>query len=175
MLFLGKDSLNEVAPTAITVSSYDSKTCETAKFNLTFSKATQLLRIPKVILYMSCADHNGMNVFIMLQKLSKRGKPLMHLNFPLAATPVKSVDEIPEKDQSSLNLHLGSVGILRVSHRAIDRSMSMHEQFPFHPHLIEKKITPGTIVELEIGIWAMGVDYEAAESIQAQVRSILTW
>jgi hypothetical protein len=111
---------------------------------------------------MSCKDHDGMNVFIMLCKLSKDGKSPMHLNFPLSATPVKSVDEIPEKGQTWISGDFES-------HRAIDRSKSMHDQFPFHPHEIEEKIAPGTIVELEIGIWAMGVDYEAGEPIQGQV------
>jgi len=74
---------------------------------------------------------------------------------------------------ASLNLHLGSLGILRASHRAFDSSRSIHPQFPYHPHDKEEKITPGDIVKLEIGIWAMGVDFDAGESISVQVSGQL--
>ncbi|KAH8710146.1 Alpha/Beta hydrolase protein [Phaeosphaeriaceae sp. PMI808] len=35
----------------------------------------------------------------------------------------------------------------------------------------EKKITPGEIVKLEIGIWAMGIDFEAGEWLSVQASS----
>ena len=95
----------------------------------------------------------------------------MHLNFPVEATPVKSIDEIPEKQRASLNLHQGSMGILRASQRAVDETRSIHPQFPFHPHEKQEKVPPGTIVKLEIGIWAMGVDFDAGESISLRVST----
>jgi hypothetical protein len=118
---------------------------------------------------MSCESRDDFTVFVILRKKDKNGKELMHLNFPFHATPVKSIDEIPEAEQASLNLHLGSVGILRASHRAIDSAKSIHPQFPFHPHKRQEKVAPGTIVKLEIGIWAMGVDFEEGESISVKV------
>ncbi|KAJ5290770.1 hypothetical protein N7478_000021 [Penicillium angulare] len=89
----------------------------------------------------------------------------MHLNFPFHATPIKSIDEISEKDQACLNLHLGSFGILRASHREIDPPT----QFPFYPHKTEEKIPLGTLVKLDIGIWAMGVDFDEAETISIKI------
>jgi hypothetical protein len=65
------------------------------------------------------------------------------------------------------------VGILRASHREIDSSRSIHPQFPFHPHKWQDKVSPGTIVKLEIGIWAMGVDFDEGESISVRVSNIL--
>jgi hypothetical protein len=99
------------------------------------------------------------------------GKLLMHLCFPFSAIPAdyKTIDDIPEKERASLNLHMGSVGVLRASHRRFIPEKSIHSQFPFHPHDVEEKITPGDIVKLEIGIWAMGVDFEAGEQISVQV------
>ncbi|KAK3624901.1 hypothetical protein LTR56_020715 [Elasticomyces elasticus] len=64
---------------------------------------------------------------------------------------------------------MGSVGILRASHRAFHANKSIHPQFPFHPHEIEEKVKPGEVVKLEIGIWAMGNDFDAGESISVQV------
>jgi predicted acyl esterase len=82
---------------------------------------------------------------------------------------VKSIDEISDKQQSSTNLHLGSVGILRASHRAIDEEKSIHPQFPFHPHTRQEKVPAGEIVKLEIGIWAAGVNFDAGETISIRV------
>jgi predicted acyl esterase len=144
-----------------------------SEFTYTFSEPARLIGLPKAILYMSCDTRDDFTVFVILRKKDKDGKDLMHLNFPFKATPVKSIAEISEKDQASTNLHLGSMGILRASQRAIDESRSIHPQFPFHPHAKQQKIEPGTIVKLEIGIWAMGVDFDAGESISLRVRLTL--
>ncbi|KAK4956523.1 hypothetical protein LTR10_006050 [Elasticomyces elasticus] len=169
-MFLHKDGLKESPANAATTAVYDSENGKShAAFNHTFAEKTRLVGLPKAILYMSCLDHNDMNVYVILRKLDKEGKALMHLCFPLAATPVKSIAEIPEAQRQSTNLHMGSVGILRASHRAFDAKKSIHPQFPFHPHEIEEKIKPGDVVKLEIGIWAMGNDFDAGESISVQV------
>ncbi|KAJ5109544.1 hypothetical protein N7456_006219 [Penicillium angulare] len=169
--FLGDDrNLCAVPFLSTTQVSYDSEDrFSVAEFNYKFEKKSRLIGLPKAILYMSCNDRNDFTVFVILRKKDKNGKELMHLNFPFHATPINSIDEIPEKDQASLNLHLGSVGILRASHREIDASKSIHPQFPFHPHKTEETIPPGTIVKLEIGIWAMGVDFDEGESISIKV------
>lgn len=141
------------------------------EFVHTFEQPARLIGLPKAILHVSCDDRDDFTVFIVLRKKDKNGKDLMHLNFPFKAAPVKSIDDIPEKEQASTNLHLGSVGILRASQRAIDHSKDLHPQFPFHPHTKQEKVTPGTIVKLEIGIWAMGVDFDAGESISVRVSA----
>ncbi|GAB1199436.1 hypothetical protein APSETT444_008785 [Aspergillus pseudonomiae] len=170
-LYLGGNQQLLSAPaTDYSTVSYDSETrVSIAEFDYTFEKPSRLIGLPKAILYMSAEEQDDFTVFVILRKKDKNGKLLMHLNFPLHATPVKSVDDIPEKDQAGLNLHLGPVGILRASHRAIDSTKSIHPQFPFHPHLKQEKIEPGTVTKLEIGIWAMGVDFDAGESISLQV------
>ncbi|KAH8671722.1 hydrolase [Xylariales sp. PMI_506] len=152
------------------VVSYNSEDYKSfAEFTYTFETPTRLIGLPKAIIYVSSDSRDDFVVFVILRKKDRNGKALMHLNFPIEATPVSSIDEIPAKEQASLNLHLGSVGILRASQRAIDTSKSIHPQFPFHPHEKQEKIVPGTVVRLEIGIWAMGVDFEAGESISLRV------
>lgn len=168
--FLHNGSLNSSKPTESSTITYNSEEpTDVAKFTLTFSEKTRLIGLPKAVLYMSCPDHNDMNVFVHLRKLDKDGSPLMHLCFPFHAAPVNSIAEIPDKQRQSTNLHTGSIGVLRASHRAFDTERSIHPQFPFHPHEKEEKITPGEIVKLEIGIWSMGVDFDAGESISVQV------
>ncbi|PYH40400.1 uncharacterized protein BP01DRAFT_308422, partial [Aspergillus saccharolyticus JOP 1030-1] len=116
-----------------------------------------------------CEERNDFTGFVILRKLDRAGRPLMHLNFPTHATPVQSIEEVPTKDQASLNLPLGSVGILRASHHAFELSKSIHPQFLFHPHRSQEKVSPGEIVKLAIKIWAMGIDFDAGESVSVQV------
>ena len=173
--FYLKDSKLHDEPQATSSTlSYDSENHEAfVEFTHTFDTKARLIGLPKAILYMSCNDRDDFTVFVILRKKDKNGKDLMHLNFPFKATPIKSIDDMEKKDQASLTLHLGSTGVLRASQRAIDPSRSIHPQFPFHPHTKQEKIQPGTIVKLEIGIWAMGVDYDAGETISVRVCLVL--
>ena len=119
---------------------------------------------------MSCKDLDDIIVYILLRKLDADGKELDALIIPFEAAPVKSIADMTPKDRTSSTLYLGSQGILRASHRAINRSKSTHAQIPFHPHdKVEKVLPLGTIVELEIGIWALGWDCDAGESIRLQI------
>jgi predicted acyl esterase len=168
--FLQNGTLTKEAPTEAIISTYDSEsTTDVVDFKYTFQEKTRLIGLPKAVIYVSCDDKDDMIVFVNLRKRDKDGNLLMHLTFPFDATPYKSIADIPKKEQASLNLHLGSNGILRASHRAYDPERSIHPNFPFHPHDKEEKITPGEVVRLEIGIWAMGNDYDAGESISVQV------
>ncbi|KAK5048635.1 hypothetical protein LTR84_005726 [Exophiala bonariae] len=171
-LFLDGTSgkLATTKPSTESSKSYNSEDFKSfAEFSYTFENASRLIGLPKAVVYLSCEALDDFTVFAILRKKDKDGKELMHLNFPFHATPVKTIEEIPEKEQATLNLHLGSVGILRASQRAIDESRSIHPQFPFHPHRKQDKIKPGTIVKLEIGIWAMGVDFDAGETISLRL------
>lgn len=162
-------------PREAAVKEYDSeKFGSVAEFDYTFTKRARLIGLPKAVLYMSCPDKDDMCVYVVVRKKNKDGKTLMHLNFPVEATPVKSIDEIPEKQRASLNLHQGSVGQLRASHRAIDESKSIHPQFPFHLHEVEEKISPGEVVKLEIGIWNVSMDFEAGETVNIAVSGSIT-
>ncbi|KAI5239350.1 alpha/beta-hydrolase [Aureobasidium subglaciale] len=114
-------------------------------------------------------SRDDFTVLILLRKLDKNGKTLYHLSFPIEATPVKSIDEIPEKEMASLNLFSGATGTIRAFHREIDESKSIHPQFPFHPHTRQQKISSNEIVKLEIGIWTIGVHNDAGESISIRI------
>jgi uncharacterized protein len=68
---------------------------------------------------------------------------------------------------NNLMFHVESLGILRVSRRHIDETRSIHENYPFHEFLAS-----GEVVQMKIGIWAMGVEYEVGESIRVEVRGM---
>lgn len=170
--FLSRDrKLSDKAPDTVQTISYNSEDRNSwVEFTHTFSEPSRLIGLPKTTLYVSCDSRDDFVVFVILRKKDKNGKDLLHLNFPFDAAPVKSMSEIDEKDQHSVNTHSGPMGILRASHREIDPSRSIHPNVPFHPHERQQKVAPGTVVKLEIGIWALGTDFDAGESISLRVR-----
>ncbi|KAI1343288.1 Alpha/Beta hydrolase protein [Xylariaceae sp. FL0016] len=163
------DSLSHQQPTEAGVVSYDSEKDDSASFTYKFAQKTQIVGMPKAVLYMSCDDADDMDVYVLIEKLDKDGKPMKNLNIPWKGIPVKSFDEFTPEQSTEVVLYKGPVGILRASHRAIDPEKSMHPNWPFHPHEKEEKIPPGTVVKLDIGIWAMGIEYEAGEGVRVVV------
>lgn len=172
-LFLQSNgSLSSAPETSTSSATYNSEDHQSVvSFDHTFSSHTRILGLPKAVLFVSNDTRNDFTVFVILRKKDKNGKLLMHLQVPFKAMPYKTIHEIPEKEQASTNLHLGSVGILRASQRRVDSSRSMHPQFPFHPHDKQDFVEPGTVVKLEIGIWAMGVDFDEGETLSMRVSS----
>lgn len=161
--------LDELSSTSAAVSYNSEDPADMAKFTYTFPQRTQLVGIPKAVLYMRCDDYDDMDVFLVLSKLSASGELMFNLNIPWKGLPVSSIDQIPPDKRTEVILYQGPTGILRASHRAINSGKSMHANWPFHPHEQEEKINPGTVTRLEIGIWGMGVEYEAGESLQLRI------
>ncbi|WWC64332.1 uncharacterized protein I303_106942 [Kwoniella dejecticola CBS 10117] len=169
-LYLNADSkLSLSAPAAGTIS-YDSQDPGSkVSFTYTFDKQTRLIGLPKAVLYMSCADHDDLSVSVQLKKLDPTGKPLKHLTIPFGKTPIDDPEDC--KPVSMLLVHGGTTGFLRASHRHIDEAKSIHPQYPYHTHDRVEKVPPGTVVELQVGIWAMGVQFEAGEALRMDVSA----
>ncbi|PVI05796.1 alpha/beta-hydrolase [Periconia macrospinosa] len=164
---LDPQAMSDGTPQSI---SYDSTNPSSyASFKHKFSSRTAMAGIPKAVLHMSCLDTDDMDVYVILRKLSASGAPLLSLNIPWKGIPPNSVSEIPQDKRTELILYTGAIGVLRASHRKIDASKSMHENWPYHPHDELEKITPNKIVRLEIGIWATGILFEAGESLELRI------
>ncbi|GKT86480.1 X-Pro dipeptidyl-peptidase C-terminal non-catalytic domain-containing protein [Colletotrichum tofieldiae] len=162
-------------PEKTTTVSYDSESGGSVGFKYIFTETTRIMGLPKAVLYMSCPDHDDMDLYVMIQKLDKDGTQMKNLNVPWKGIPVKSFEEFNPEQETEVVLYKGPVGILRASHRAIDEARSMHPHWPFHPHEKEEKITPGEVVRLDIGIWALGIEFEAGESVRVvTIRPELT-
>lgn len=162
-------SLHETPPQGSGVSSHAAITNETSSFRYTFSRKTRLLGIPKAVVYLSALEGDDMDVFVQIRKLDSNGSPMLALNVPWARAPIKSLSELQPKDMSELVLYHGPLGMLRASHREIDPRRSMHPQYPFHPHNRKLPVPHGEIIELEIGMWPIGIDFEAGEGLQVNV------
>jgi predicted acyl esterase len=138
-------------------------------FTYVFKEHTVITGIPKAVLYMSCPSSDDMDVYVLIRKLDVNGAPMLCLNVPWSTIGPNSIEEIPEAMATDLIVYKGPVGILRASHREIDEGRSMHPNYPFHPHSKSQMLQPSEVVKLEIGIFAMSIDYEVGEALQFQI------
>ncbi|KAL4732787.1 hypothetical protein ACLX1H_001807, partial [Fusarium chlamydosporum] len=169
LFFTQEGQLSFDKPTEPSTVSYNSETDDRVSFIYRFDRTTRLVGMPKAVLYMSCPDYNDMDVYILLEKLDVNGEVMLNLNIPWKGIPKSSFEEMDAKEKIEVVVYRGPMGVLRASHREIDEGKSMHPHWPFHPHEKEEKVNPGDIVRLDIGIWAMGIEYDAGESIRAVV------
>lgn len=149
--------------------SYDSESAHGVTFSYRFDRDTRLVGLPKAVLYMSCEENDDMDIYVLIEKLDEEGKPMLNLNIPWKNLPITSFNGLTPQQATEVVLYKGPLGILRASHRAIDEDRSMHPHWPFHPHEKEEKIPPGTVVCLDIGIWALGIAYQAGESLRVSI------
>ncbi|KAK5061392.1 hypothetical protein LTR84_007934 [Exophiala bonariae] len=149
------------------VHSYNSTTKEMATYDFIFPERTTLAGFSKLRIFVSCKEHNDLDIYVMLRKLSVDGELMEQSNVPLHELPpsVKSVKDVANVNPTK---YLGPTGILRASHRAIDADKST-EYLPFHPHLKSEYISPGEVVPLDIGIWPMGIVFEKGEALRLQI------
>ncbi|CZR52804.1 probable acyl esterases [Phialocephala subalpina] len=176
MFFQSTGKLDWTPESESSVVSYNSeKYLDCASFTYTFGETSRLAGLPKAVLYMSTPNSNDMNIYAIIRKLDRNGKALLNLNIPWSSIAAQGafpdrIEDIPKKNLNNLMFHSGSMGILRASRRHVDEKRSIHENYPFHTHDRDEYVTPGEVVKLEIGIWAMGVEYEEGESVRVEVH-----
>ncbi|GMF73809.1 unnamed protein product [Aspergillus oryzae] len=138
---------------------------EEAIFNFTFAERTTMIGAAKAVLYMSCPDHDDLDVFTQLRKVDRRQQTLQNINIPLHHLGLGSEEEV-----ESINTlkYLGPTGVLRASHRALDISLSK-PHWPAHDHSRVSPVPPGSIVRLEIGLWPTAMQFQAGEGFMLKV------
>jgi uncharacterized protein len=127
-----------------------------------FDKRTEVAGYSKVRIWMSCDEHNDMDVYVQIRKLSSTGELLEHLNYPVPA----AAEEVPDVNVAK---YLGPQGVLRASHlvsRNTDRSTDMEI---FYDHDRTEYVKTGTIVPMEITLWPIGMVFEQGEGIMLRV------
>ncbi|KEF51222.1 uncharacterized protein A1O9_12725 [Exophiala aquamarina CBS 119918] len=147
------------------VGQQDGKDQEELSFTFTFPERCTLIGPARATLYVSCAEHDEMDVFVQIRKADKDGNVLSNSNIPLHELGKSSLDEVPE---INVLKYLGPTGVLRASHRAIDPSLTK-PHWTAHDHTKEAKITPGEIVKLDIGIWPASIQWSAGERLVFKV------
>jgi predicted acyl esterase len=137
---------------------------EELRFEHTFEAVTQMIGYSRVALYMSCEQADDFDVFVQLRKADRNGKLLQNINIP----PEDLGLQVEEVEAINPLKYLGPSGILRASHRDIDRARSK-PHWPFYPHTTKKLVPAGEIVRLEIGIWPTAIRFEAGEKLVLKV------
>ncbi|OAL47541.1 alpha/beta-hydrolase [Pyrenochaeta sp. DS3sAY3a] len=174
---LGLASSTSVSKDPATIS-YQSDTWEDdgAHFTFTFDKYTELIGGSKVTLFMSCKDLDDLDVYVILRKLDRHGKPLINYNIPRNDWPAGCTEgDIPDFNTYK---YIGPSGRLRASKRATgvepgltkEQLQSKTPDELWFPHDKSEKIPPGNIVKLEIPTWAGGITFDAGESIRLEVK-----
>lgn len=80
--------------------------------------------------------------------------------------------------------YIGPNGRLRASHRAVcdetlaDLEPNVYRQlmgptYVYHPHDVQKPLSQGEVVELEISLWAGGMIFDAGESMSLEIKGRL--
>ncbi|KAJ5627313.1 alpha/beta-hydrolase [Penicillium herquei] len=133
--------------------------------------------VKSVKLYMSCADLDDMDVYVIIRKLDRSGKPLLNYNIPFEyQKPGTTPDMI---DDENIYKYVGPSGRLRASKRAATTEepdmleSSKENQEPtelFFPHDKSEKVPPGQVVELKIPIWAGGIVFDEGESLRLEIK-----
>ncbi|KAK5043477.1 hypothetical protein LTR84_011946 [Exophiala bonariae] len=173
-VYLSPSATMEDSPAReVSTASYqsDELSAKAAEFIYTFKENTTLIGYAKAKLWLSCNDTDDMDVHLSLRKVDKDGKVREHNNVPWVSLPA-GVDNQEDIPQTNVVKHLGPTGVLRISHRAQDPTLST-PVIPFHPHDKEEKVPPGTIVSAEIGFWPMGITFEKGEGLMLRIQGFL--
>jgi uncharacterized protein len=139
---------------------------EFAAFSHTFAKRTTLIGSSRAVLYMSCSEHDDMDVFVILRKLSANGEVLRNINIPVR--DLVGIESESEVELINTLQYMGPSGVLRASHRRLDPELS-RPHWPAHDHTREDKVPAGTVVKLEIGLWPAAIQFEAGESLSLRI------
>ncbi|KAJ5691553.1 Alpha/Beta hydrolase protein [Penicillium malachiteum] len=167
-----EDVLHQSHPSADGTVSYQSDApamqidadSEEVSFKHIFSQKATLVGSSRAILFISCPDHDDLDIFVQLRKLDRNGKVLQKINIPLEDLGVTS-DEV---DDINVLKYLGPTGVLRASHGALDTHLSK-PHWPMHDHANPQKIIPGQMVRVEIGLWPAAIQFDAGEGIALKV------
>lgn len=172
------ETLSRSPPPQPTMSSYSASEWndEGVHFTYKFDKYTELVGPSKAKLFMSTQDSDDMDVYVIIRKLDRDGKPLLSLNVPLDKQPHGT--SLEDLDDLNLYKHNGPTGRLRASKRALGQDPMLSDeqrerQVPTElwlPYDKEEKVLRGEVVELNIPIWPTGMVFESGESMRFEVK-----
>jgi uncharacterized protein len=129
-----------------------------------FSQYTEVAGYARVLLWMSCAQKDHMDVGVQVRKIDVTGKPLEHLNYP-CPVPVEQVPSI------NIAKTLGPQGFLRASYAILrdESKTSADGQEIFYKHDRREAVERGRVVLLDITLWPMGLVFAEGEGIMLRV------
>ncbi|UKZ67873.1 uncharacterized protein TrAtP1_009033 [Trichoderma atroviride] len=135
---------------------------DSSNFIVHFKQPTEIAGYAKVKLWISCKEHDDLDVAVQLRKISADGRLLEHLNYP-CPLPVSEVRN------DNIAKCLGPQGFLRASHRVTKDDKLSTAQEVVYKHDKREPIPLGEVVNLEITLWPMGMVFASGESIMLRV------
>ncbi|WP_052508052.1 CocE/NonD family hydrolase [Sphingomonas hengshuiensis] len=149
-LDLDQGALTQAAPDAAQRLAYDAQTGG-AVFDIRFEAETEISGHAMLRLWVEAEGADDADLFVALQKLDAAGAPV-------GMTFYAFFEDGPV-----------ALGWLRASHRETDPERSTLLQ-PFHPHLREQPLEPGSAVPLDIEFWPGATRFEAGESLRLVIQ-----
>ena len=115
-------------------------------------------------IWVSCKEHDDLDIRIQLRKMDASGNLLWHANYP-------STYGNDTGDALDVNIYkfLGSTGVLRASHRNTYNKERSTVNEPHYDHDRREPIPPGTIVPLTIGFWPTGMVFNEGETLVLRI------
>ncbi|EXJ68786.1 uncharacterized protein A1O5_07717 [Cladophialophora psammophila CBS 110553] len=154
-------TLTKENPPRTSTTSHNSHSLDASSdFILHFDDYTEIAGSASVCLWMSCDEHDDMDVAVQIRKIDKQGNLLQHLNYK-CPVPVQDVPDV------NIAKTLGPQGFLRVSH-TISRDFSVKDEI-YYRHDRREPIKPGSVVPVEIQLWPMGMVFAPGEGIMLRI------
>jgi len=156
----------DAAPGAATAS-YDAAALPgQVSFVVRFDEETTLVGYPKAHLWVETGDADDADLFVLVQKLTANGTPLQQFNTPNQGAMIQDVTE----RSGSVLRYKGSPGRLRVSMRHLDETMST-AAVPEHTFDRVEKLQSGQIVDVEIGLFPIGLVFHPGEQLRLVISA----
>ncbi len=131
-----------------------------------FAQETVLIGYPKAHLWVEAEGADDMDLFLLVQKLDAYGTPLQAFTVPNHNARVHDITG----HGASILRYKGADGRLRVSMRHLDEKLST-EGVPAHSFDRVEKLSPGEIVDVEIGLLPVGLTFRPGEQLRLVISS----
>lgn len=133
-------------------------------FTLPVQKDLTILGPVNVRLWIETDSGADIDIFGAVYKTDASGRRLHHLTFPAPGFQafIRSLEH--DGKLPSTVSYTGPVGRLRASHRALDPVRSTPTE-PFLTHAAEEPLSPGVVVEVQLGLWPTGMVIHAGENL----------
>lgn len=150
---------------------YDADGTGKATFTVRLTEDAETAGYGSVRLWMEADGADDMDVFVLVEKLSRRGSPRYRV---LMRPPVRAMETVMNLANRLGLLKVGFIfyrgltGQLRASQRALDTARSTPDE-PRHLHISEERLRPGMVVPVDIPLWPAMLRWHRGEQLRITV------
>ncbi len=150
---------------------YDAGGKGKATFTIRLDEDAETAGYGSLRLWVEADGADDMDVFVLVEKLSRRGRPRYRILMPPPVRAVEPVMNLANKLgvlKYGFIFYRGLTGQLRASHRALDTARSTASE-PRPLHTGEERLRPGEIVPLDIPLWPAMLRWHRGEQLRVTV------